>query len=90
MWVRQLTGANKSYQILTIGDSPHINDNRFFLTTSTVDPNKNVRMSAAFQRAADRHGASLIGVLIARFMVTSPVSVIASVLKIKEIYLGIN
>ena len=37
MWARQLMGANASYQILTIGDSTHINDNRFVITTSTVN-----------------------------------------------------
>ena len=37
MWARQLKGANASYQILTIGDSTHINDNRFLITKSTVN-----------------------------------------------------
>ena len=37
MWARQLMGANASYQILSIGDSTHINDNRFVITTSTVN-----------------------------------------------------
>ena len=37
MWARQLLNANASYQILTIGDSTHINDNRFLITKSTVN-----------------------------------------------------
>ena len=37
MWARQLKGANASYQILTIGDSTHINDNRFLITKSTIN-----------------------------------------------------
>lgn len=37
MWARQLEGANKSYQILTIGESTHINDNRFLIPKSTVN-----------------------------------------------------
>ena len=37
MWARQLKGANASYQILTIGDSTHINANRFLITKSTVN-----------------------------------------------------
>ena len=37
MWARQLAGANKSYQILTIGESTHINDNRFLIPKSTVN-----------------------------------------------------
>ena len=37
MWARQLEGANKSYQILTIGESTHINDNRFLIPKSAVN-----------------------------------------------------
>ena len=41
MWARQLEGANKSYQILTIGESTPINDNRFLIPKSSVN---NVRI----------------------------------------------
>ena len=37
MWARQLEGANTSYQILTIGEATHINDNRFLIPKSTVN-----------------------------------------------------
>ena len=37
MWARQLEGVNTSYQILTIGEATHINDNRFLIHKSTVN-----------------------------------------------------
>lgn len=67
MWARQLQGANTSYQILTIGDSTHINDNRFLIATSEVNNDWSLRLlrvqtfdSGAYKCQANSHPPQFI------------------------------